>query len=141
MCFFVIISLLEVFFFYYLKNTLLGHFKIKNSARMLFWMFCSRKKNTKTKSCCNFTFYVLIYVSIKAQAYAKKMTIVFFRYFGTHNNKIHTIYKQTSVFVLIFSMLLFWFYYDLILLVSWSYVRDRHFKLILAHLTLFFSMV
>jgi hypothetical protein len=33
---------------------------------------------------------------IKAQAY-----------FGTHNNKIHTIYKQTSVFVVIFSTLIF----------------------------------
>jgi hypothetical protein len=33
----------------------------------------------------------------------KKMTILFFVYFGTHNNKIHTIYKQTSVFVLVFS--------------------------------------
>jgi hypothetical protein len=29
-------------------------------------------------------------------------------YFAMHNNKIHTIYKQTSFFVLIFSMLLFW---------------------------------
>jgi hypothetical protein len=28
------------------------------------------------------------------------MTILFFVYFGTHNNKIHTIYKQTNVFVL-----------------------------------------
>jgi hypothetical protein len=27
------------------------------------------------------------------------MTILFFVYFGTHNNKIRTIYKQTSVFV------------------------------------------
>jgi hypothetical protein len=36
----------------------------------------------------------------------KKMTILFFVYFGTHNNKIHTIYKQTSVFVVIFSMLM-----------------------------------
>jgi hypothetical protein len=40
----------------------------------------------------------------------KKMTILFFVYFGTHNNKIHTFYKQTRVFVLIFSMLLFCFY-------------------------------
>jgi hypothetical protein len=31
---------------------------------------------------------------------------------GMHNSKIHTIYKQTSVFVLVFSMLLFWFYYQ-----------------------------
>jgi hypothetical protein len=30
------------------------------------------------------------------------MTILFFVYFGTHNNKIHTICKQTSVFVVIF---------------------------------------
>jgi hypothetical protein len=34
------------------------------------------------------------------------MTILFFVYFGTYNNKIHTNYKQSSVFVLIFSMLL-----------------------------------
>jgi hypothetical protein len=34
------------------------------------------------------------------------MTLLFFVYFGTHNNKIHTIYKQTSVFVVIFSMLI-----------------------------------
>jgi hypothetical protein len=27
------------------------------------------------------------------------MTILFFVYFGTHNNKIDTIYKQTRVFV------------------------------------------
>jgi hypothetical protein len=40
----------------------------------------------------------------------KQMTVLFFVYFGTHNNKIHTIYKQTSVFVLIFFMLLFCFY-------------------------------
>jgi hypothetical protein len=32
-----------------------------------------------------------------------KMTILFFVYFGTHNNKIHKIYKQTSVFVLVFA--------------------------------------
>jgi hypothetical protein len=54
----------------------------------------------------NFTFLLII---IKAQAY-KKMTILFFVSFGTHNNKIHRIYKQTSVFILIFSMLLFCFY-------------------------------
>jgi hypothetical protein len=30
------------------------------------------------------------------------MTILLFVYFGTHNKKIHTICKQTSVFVLIF---------------------------------------
>jgi hypothetical protein len=29
----------------------------------------------------------------------KKMTILVFVYFGTHNNKIHTIYKEASVFV------------------------------------------
>jgi hypothetical protein len=29
------------------------------------------------------------------------MTILFFVYFGTYNNKIHTIYKQTSVVVLV----------------------------------------
>jgi hypothetical protein len=29
------------------------------------------------------------------------MTILFFVYFGTHNNKIHTIYKQTTVVVLV----------------------------------------
>jgi hypothetical protein len=46
---------------------------------------------------------------IKAQAHEKKITILFFVYFGTHINKIHTIYKQTSVFDLIFSMLLFCF--------------------------------
>jgi hypothetical protein len=40
----------------------------------------------------------------------KKMTILFFVYFGMHNNKIHTIYKQARVFVFIFSMLLFCFY-------------------------------
>jgi hypothetical protein len=34
----------------------------------------------------------------------KKMTILFFVDFGTHNNKIHTIYKQIRVFVFIFSM-------------------------------------
>jgi hypothetical protein len=34
----------------------------------------------------------------------KKMTILLFVYFGTHNNKIHTIYKQTRVFFFIFSM-------------------------------------
>jgi hypothetical protein len=38
----------------------------------------------------------------KAQAYEKKITILFFVCFGTHNNKFHTIYKQTSVFVSIF---------------------------------------
>jgi hypothetical protein len=37
----------------------------------------------------------------KAQAYEEKKTILFFVYFGTHNNKFHTIYKQTSVFVLL----------------------------------------
>jgi hypothetical protein len=30
------------------------------------------------------------------------MTILFLVYFGTHNNKVHTIFKKTSVFVLIF---------------------------------------
>jgi hypothetical protein len=40
----------------------------------------------------------------------KKNTILFFVYFGTHNNKNHTIYKQTRVFVFIFSMFLFCFY-------------------------------
>jgi hypothetical protein len=55
-------------------------------------------------------FLLSIYDSnTKAQAYEKKITILFLVYFG--NNKIHTIYKQTSVFVLSFSMLLFWFYY------------------------------
>jgi hypothetical protein len=41
-----------------------------------------------------------IYFLLKAcfQAY-QKSTILFFVYFGTHNNKIHTIYKPTSVFV------------------------------------------
>jgi hypothetical protein len=39
----------------------------------------------------------------------KKMTILFFVYFGTHNNKIHTIYKQTSIFVLILSSCCFAF--------------------------------
>jgi hypothetical protein len=29
------------------------------------------------------------------------MKILFFVYFGTHNNKIPTIYKKTSVFVLL----------------------------------------
>jgi hypothetical protein len=38
----------------------------------------------------------------RAQAYEKKMAISFFVYFGAQNNNIHTIYKQTSVFVLIF---------------------------------------
>jgi hypothetical protein len=32
----------------------------------------------------------------------KIITILFLVYFGTHNNKIHTIYKETSVFVLVF---------------------------------------
>jgi hypothetical protein len=32
----------------------------------------------------------------------QKKKILFFVCFGTHNNKIHTMYKQTSVFVLIF---------------------------------------
>jgi hypothetical protein len=39
----------------------------------------------------------------------KKITILFFVYFGMQNNKIHKIYKKTSVFVLIFTML-FCFY-------------------------------
>jgi hypothetical protein len=30
--------------------------------------------------------------------FGKLMTILFLVYFDTHNNKIHTIYKQTSVF-------------------------------------------
>jgi hypothetical protein len=47
----------------------------------------------------------------RPKAYEKKMTILFFVYFGTHNNKIHTIYKKTSVFVLICSMLLFICFY------------------------------
>jgi hypothetical protein len=47
---------------------------------------------------------------IKAQAYQKKMTILVFVYFGTHNSKIYTFYKQTRDFVFIFSMLLFCFY-------------------------------
>jgi hypothetical protein len=47
-------------------------------------------------------------IKTKAQPY-KKMTILFFVYFGTHNNKIHTIYKQASVFVLIFPCCCFGF--------------------------------
>jgi hypothetical protein len=39
----------------------------------------------------------------------KKNDDFFFVNFGTHNNKIHTIYKQTCVFVLIFFMFLFCF--------------------------------
>jgi hypothetical protein len=44
------------------------------------------------------------------QGIQKRNDDFIFVYFGMHNNKIHTIYKQTSVFVLVFSMLLFWFY-------------------------------
>jgi hypothetical protein len=40
----------------------------------------------------------------------KNITILFFVYFDTNNNKIHTIYRQTSVFVVIFSMMMFCFY-------------------------------
>jgi hypothetical protein len=40
------------------------------------------------------------------------VTILLFVYFGTHDNKIHTIYYETSVFVLIYSMLLFCFYWQ-----------------------------
>jgi hypothetical protein len=40
----------------------------------------------------------------------KNEYILFFVRFGTHNYKIHTIYKQTSVFAVIFSMLMFCFY-------------------------------
>jgi hypothetical protein len=47
---------------------------------------------------------------LQEQNITKKMTILFFVYFGTHNNKIHTIYKQTSVFVFIFSMLKKWIF-------------------------------
>jgi hypothetical protein len=46
----------------------------------------------------------------KTSEYPLMQPILFFVYFGTHNNKIHTIYKQTRVFVFIFSMLLFCFY-------------------------------
>jgi Na+/melibiose symporter-like transporter len=50
------------------------------------------------------------------------MTILFFVYFGKHNKKIHTIYKQTSVFVLIFSMFLFCF------ISKAATKKNRHFK-------------
>jgi hypothetical protein len=41
--------------------------------------------------------------------HTKKMTILFFVYFGTHNNKIHTIYKQISNFVWFFTCCCFAF--------------------------------
>jgi hypothetical protein len=47
---------------------------------------------------------------LQGPSIGKKWRIYFFVYFGTHNNKIQKIYKQTSVFVLSLSMLLFWFY-------------------------------
>jgi hypothetical protein len=60
--------------------------------------------------CCAIRRKHRICVKNKVQKFEKKMTILFFVYFGTYNNKIHTIYKQTSVFVLVFSMFLFWFF-------------------------------
>jgi hypothetical protein len=43
--------------------------------KIIFCMYKSRPKHTK-----------------------KKMTIIFFIYFGTHNNNIHTIYKKNQCF-------------------------------------------
>jgi hypothetical protein len=43
----------------------------------------------------NFTILLAI---LQGRSIQKKITILFFDYFGTHNNKIHTIYKQTSFF-------------------------------------------
>jgi hypothetical protein len=57
-----------------------------------------------------FKFWLGILYFTQGPSIRKKMTDLFFVYFGTHINKIHRIYKQTSVFVLVFSMLLFWFY-------------------------------
>jgi hypothetical protein len=51
----------------------------------------------------------ILIVKTSRPKHTKKM-ILFFVYVGTHNNKILTIYKQANVFVLIFSMFLFWFY-------------------------------
>jgi hypothetical protein len=49
----------------------------------------------------NSQFLKTLNVDYKAQAYDKKMTILYFVHFGTHNTKIYTIYKQTSVVVLV----------------------------------------
>jgi hypothetical protein len=46
-------------------------------------------------------FFLQIHDCSKTQTYEKKIKILFFVYFGTQSNKIHAIYKQTSVFVLI----------------------------------------
>jgi hypothetical protein len=87
------------FFEFFLKIVILVIFSGKPYSWGLFasseWnvTYCCKNKTLKSKPLS------WGYGRGKAQAYEKK-TILFLVYFGTHhNNKIHTIFKQTSVFV------------------------------------------
>jgi hypothetical protein len=51
------------------------------------------------KNNVSFSFCKIIFCMYKSSpSIRKKMTILFFVYFGTHNNKIHTIYKKNHCF-------------------------------------------
>jgi hypothetical protein len=70
---------------------------------------------TKAALCQQWSYYRSVYpihqlrfqtpcfpIALRKDPSITKKNYDFFVYFGTHNNKIHTIYKQTSVFVVIF---------------------------------------